>query len=153
MKKWLSNIVAVLWFFGVVLGSILFMIVFFLFFLMTFSDDISSVLSSGFATQTIGLFYIMMFSVIFGITMVVPAFRKCFYKLPWLYPLITILMADIAILVFAEEILNYGYSVQNDSRHSLFFAIMIIQMIVCRLAMCLYCFKKPLRIAREDYAE
>lgn len=149
MMKWISNIAAVLWFFGVLIWCLLLMLLF----LIMLPSDISNIMKSGFGTQTIGFTFLWLICFIVGITMLVPAFRNCFRKLPWLYPYVTIITADIAIISIATEILNYGYSVQNETRHTLFYALMIIQIVVCRIAMCIYCHKKPLRIAREDYEQ
>lgn len=98
------------------------------------------------STQTIGFIFLVIFGLVFGITMHVPAFRKCFRKLPWLYPYITILMADVTILSIGIELLNYGYQVQSDSRHTLFLWLMIAVIVVLRVAMCIYFHKKPMRI-------
>ena len=121
--------------------------------LIMLPNDIASIINSGFGIESIGFTLLLIFSFIFGITMLVPAFRKCFRKLPWLYPYITILTANITILAIGIQILNYGYQVQSDTRHMLFFVLMIVQIIVCRLAMCIFCHKKPMRIAREDYEQ
>ena len=115
--------------------------------------DISTIIKSGFATQTIGFIFLVIFGLVFGITMLVPAFRKCFRKLPWLYPYITILMADVTILSIGIELLNYGYQVQSDSRHTLFLWLMIAVIVVLRVAMCIYFHKKPMRIARDEYEQ
>ena len=121
--------------------------------LIMLPSDITSIMDSGFGTQPIGFTFLLVFGLVFGITMLVPAFRKCFRKLPWLYPYITILTADVAILSIGIELLNYGYQVQSDSRHTLFLVLMIVQIAVCRIAMCILCRKKPIRIAREDYEQ
>lgn len=149
MKRWISNIAAILWFFGMLIWILLMLPIT----LLMLPSDITSIMESGFGTKTIGFTFLLIFGFIFGITMLVPAFRKCFYKLPWLYPYITILTADVAILAIGIEILNYGYQVQSDSRHTLFLVLMIAQIIVCRIAMCILCHKKPMRIAREDYEQ
>ncbi len=149
MKRWISNIAAVLWFFGAVIWMLLMLFIA----LIMLPNDIASIINSGFGIESIGFTLLLIFSFIFGITMLVPAFRKCFRKLPWLYPYITILTANITILAIGIQILNYGYQVQSDTRHMLFFVLMIIQIIVCRLAMCIFCHKKPMRIAREDYEQ
>jgi len=49
------------------------------------------------------------------------------------------------IFTVAVLILNYGYEVQNSVRHTQFFILMIAQMIVCRLAMCFYFYKRPVK--------
>lgn len=149
MKRRISNIAAILWFFGVLIWMLLMLPIT----ILMLPSDITSILESGFGTQPIGFTFLLMFGLIFGITMLVPAFRKCFYKLPWLYPYITILTADITILAISIEILNYGYQVQSDSRHTIFLILMIAQIVVCRIALCIFCHKKPMRIAREDYEQ
>ena len=137
MKRWISNIAAILWFFGMLIWMLLMLPIT----LLMLPSDITTIMESGFGTQPIGFTFLLIFGFIFGITMLVPAFRKCFYKLPWLYPYIGI------------EILNYGYQVQSDSRHTLFLVLMIAQIVVCRVAMCILFHKKPMRIAREDYEQ
>lgn len=149
MKRWISNIAAVLWFFGVLIWMLLMLPIT----LIMLPSDITSIMDSGFGTQPIGFTFLLVFGLVFGITMLVPAFRKCFRKLPWLYPYITILTADVAILSIGIELLDYGYQVQSDSRHTLFLVLMIVQIAVCRVAMCILCHKKPMRIAREDYEQ
>lgn len=149
MKRRISNIAAILWFFGVLIWMLLMLPIT----ILMLPSDITSILESGFGTQPIGFTFLLMFGLIFGITMLVPAFRKCFYKLPWLYPYITILTADITILAIGIEILNYGYQVQSDSRHTIFLILMIAQIVVCRIALCIFCHKKPMRIEREDYEQ
>mgnify|MGYP003305109538 CR=1 FL=1 len=119
MKKWLSNIAAFLWFIGVLVWILLLMPII----ILMLPSDISTIIKSGFGTQTIGFIFLMMIGLVVGITMLVPAFRNCFRKLPWLYPYVTILTADIAIIAIAEELLNYGYSVQSETRHTIFLII------------------------------
>ncbi len=147
MKKWISNIAAVLWFFGVLVWMLLMLPII----IMLLPSDISTIIESGFAKQTVGFIFLMIFGFIFGITMLVPAFRKCFRKLPWLYPYITVLMADLTILSMGIELLNYGYQVQSDSRHTFFRWLMFVVVVVLRSAMCIYLHKKPMRIARDEY--
>ena len=149
MKRWIPNIAAIVWFFGVLIWMLLMLPII----LIILPSNITSIVESGFATRSIGFIYLLVFGLIFAITMLVPAFRKCFYKLPWLYPYITILTADVAILAIGIEILNYGYQVQSDSRHMLFLVLMIAQIVVCRIAICILFHKKPMKIAREDYEQ
>lgn len=146
MKKWISNILSVLWFFGVLVWMLLILP----FAILMLPMDISTILESGFSTQTIGFIILLVLGLVFSITMFVPAFRKCFDKLPWLFPYIIILTADVTILSIGIEILNFGYQTQNDSRHTLFLVIMILQIILCRIAMCIYCHKKPIKNVRDN---
>lgn len=149
MKRWISNIAAILWFFCILIWILLLLLIA----LLMLPRDITSIMESGFGVQPIGFTFLFIFGFIFGITMLVPAFRKCFYKLPWLYPYITILTADVAIIAIGIKILDYGYQVQNESRHTLFFILMIAQIVVCRVALCILCHKKTMRIVREDYEQ
>lgn len=148
MMKWISNIAAVLWFFAILVWMLLLLP---LCIIMIPSMDINVILRSGFGTNIVGFMMIFLIGLVFGITMLIPAFRKCFKVLPWLYTYIMVLSADVIILSIAEEILNYGFRVQNNTRHTVFKIIMFLQIIVCRLAMCWYFHKKPMKIAREDY--
>jgi hypothetical protein len=45
---------------------------------------------------------------------------------------------NLIIMSIAVALLNYGYEVQNPARHTLFFILMIIQIIIFRLLMSLY---------------
>lgn len=146
MKKWISNILSVLWFFGVLVWMLLILP----FAILMLPMDISTILESGFSTQTIGFIILLVLGLVFSITMFVPAFRKCFDKLPWLFPYIIILTADVTILSIGIEILNFGYQTQNDSRHTIFLVIMILQIVLCRIAMCIYCHKKPIKNVRDN---
>ena len=146
MKKWISNILSVLWFFGVLVWMLLILP----FAILMLPMDISTILESGFSTQTIGFTILLVLGLVFSITMFVPAFRKCFDKLPWLFPYIIILTADVTILSIGIEILNFGYQTQNDSRHTIFLVIMILQIVLCRIAMCIYCHKKPIKNVRDN---
>lgn len=146
MKKWISNILSVLWFFGVLVWMLLILP----FAILMLPMDISTILESGFSTQTIGFIILLVLGLVFSITMFVPAFRKCFDKLPWLFPYIIILTADVTILSIGIEILNFGYQTQNDSRHTLFLVIMMLQIVLCRIAMCIYCHKNPIKNVRDN---
>lgn len=146
MKRVISNIAAAFWFFYAVMCMALALPVV----TIEVSKNIKTIVECGFSVQSEGVILLMIFGLIFGITMLVPAFRKCFYVLPWLYPYITILTADLMILAIGIEILNYGYQVQSDARHTFFFWLMIVQMVVCRIVLCIFCHKKTMRIERED---
>jgi len=141
MKNAISNILAILWFFGVMLGTL---VMLFFFNIMIFFMDIVGPIRSGFASSTIGFAMVFVAGLVFAITGLVPVFRRCYYKLPWLYPLSMILTMDLVILSISESIIHYGYLVMNTQRHIISVIIMIIQMVVCRLAMCAYLKKKPM---------
>ncbi len=150
MKNAISNILALVWFFGVLLGTLLFMCIIIL---MIIFSDILGMLKSGFSTSTVGFIFLMLSGMIWGITGLIPAFRRCYYKLPWLYPLSMILMMHLAILSIAESILAAGFSVISTPRHSAAIIIMIVQLIVCRAIMCIYLKKNPMVLHRYDRIE
>lgn len=147
MKRVISNIAAGIWFFY----PLMLMLLALPMVLVQLFNEIPTIMEYGFTMNTQGTVLLMVFGLIFGITMIVPAFRIWFRVLPWLYPYITILTADFAIIAIGIKILNYGYQVQSDTRHTLFFWLMIAQIVACRIAMSIFCHKKPMRIAREDY--
>lgn len=149
MKNILSHVSAFVWFVVVLIWGVLLLPIC----VIMMPTNIRTIWESGFATVTVGYAFLILFGLIFGLTMIVPAFRRCLKKLPWLYPYIVILMVDALILTVAEEILNYGYQVKSDARHTVFSIIMIIQIIVCRVVMCIYFSKKPARIARGEDEE
>lgn len=147
MKKVLSDFFAILWFFGVLLQTLFFIAVAIL---MIVFGDIVGMLKSGFSASTVGFVFCFMAGLIFAITGWVPAFRKCYYKLPWLYPLSMILTMHLFILSIAETILAKGYETMNPANHVIALVIMIIQLIVCRVAMCIYLKKYPMVLKKYD---
>jgi biotin transporter BioY len=72
-----------------------------------------------------------------------------YYALPWLYPFTKIFFADLVILNIGLTILNIGYEVDNSARHTTAFVLMIVQIIVCRIAMCIYFKLRPVRHIEE----
>ena len=145
LKNVLSNLVAILWFIGMVFPLILCLC----FIPLGLFMDIDTIRTSGFSTTNIGFSMFGAFGLMFSITMMVPWFKKCFKKLPWLYSYVIMFMADILIITIGIAILNYGYEVQSESRHTLFYILMLAQMIICRLAMCVYLKLKPLKYTKE----
>lgn len=148
--KVLSNLFAIIWFFGVLLWTLFFgtIAVFMIFF-----SDIVGMLKSGYSTSTIGFAFCLLAGLIFAITGWVPAFRKCYYKLPWLYPYSMIMTMHLFILSIAEAILAKGFSVISTSRHVVTIIIMVIQIIVCRAVMCIYLNKYPMVLHKYDRVE
>lgn len=150
MKNIISNLFAVLWFFGVLIWTVL--LLFFVNLMILFSD-IMGMLKSGFSSSTMGLVFLFMVGLVFGITGLVPAFRKCYYKLPWLYPLSIIMTMHLVILSIAEEILAKGFQVISTPRHVAAIVIMIVQVVGCRLIMCIYLKKNPMILHKYDRVE
>lgn len=112
--------------------------------LMLFTD-IQTIRESGFATSNVGMDLIGILGLFIGLSLLIPSIRKIYYKLPWLFPLVKILFIDVAIMGTAVSILNYGYEIGNATRHNIFYALMIGQIVVCRIAMCIYFHKKPIK--------
>ena len=150
MKNAISNILAILWFFGVLIWTVLFL---FIGNIMIFFMVIVGMLKTGFATSTIGFAFLFIAGLVFAITGWVPAFRRCYYKLPWLYPLSMMLTMHLGILSIAETILAKGFAVISTPRHVAAIVIMIIQVIVCRALMCIYLKKNPMVLHKYDRVE
>ena len=110
-------------------------------------------LKFGFSSEPIGFVFLFLFGLVFGITGWVPAFRRCYYKLPWLYPLSTIMTMDLLILSIAEAILAKGLQVSSTSRHAATIIIMILQVVICRIVMCIYLKKNPMVLHKYDRVE
>lgn len=141
MRRILSNVLAVIWFFGVLVELLLFNA---LSILILVFDRIVGTIQTGYGTSPSGFVVCFLAGTLLAITGWVPAFRKCYYKLPWLYPLSMIMTMHLVIISIAEAILLKGFLVVNASRHLSAVIIMVIQLIVCRAAMCIYLKKYPM---------
>lgn len=114
-----------------------------------FLSDVSAVRNSGFAGQNISASFIGMCGFFIGLSLLIPTLRKMYRVIPWLYPFIKIFYVNLIILCIALSILNLGYEVRSNSRHTLFFILMIVQIIICRIGMCIYFKLKPVRHIEE----
>ena len=150
MSDKIANIIAVLWFFGVLIWALLFG-VFAL--IMIPCSDIAGMLSSGYSRSTEGLIFCFALGSIFAVTGLIPAFRKAYYKLPWLYPFSMMLLMNLFILSIAETIIAKGYAIDSTFHHVMAIIVMSIQIIACRIAMCKYLKKYPMLIHRYDRLE
>ena len=150
MKNKIANLFAVLWFFGVVIWTLLLMVFVILGIIF---GDIVVMLKTGFSSSTIGFVFLFLTGLVFGITGWVPAFRRCYYKLPWLYPLSMMLTMDLLIISIAEAILAQGFQVISAPRHMATIIIMILQVIICRAVMCVYLKKNPMILHKYDRVE
>lgn len=150
MKRFLSNLLAILWFFGVIIWVLLFVA---LVDIMIIFMDILGPIQSGFSTTTIGFIVLFVAGFAFALTGWIPLFRKCYYKLPWLYPTSMILTMHLFILSVAETIINKGYTVMSTPRHVISIIIMIIQLVVCRVIMCWYLKKHPMVLKKYTRIE
>ncbi len=109
--------------------------------LMTLSD-MGTVMESGFSIPNTGIYFIAVFGLFIGLSLVVPAFRKMYYKLPWMFPYVKIMFINTIIITVALLLLNFGYEVQNDRRHLVWTLLMVAQLIICRILMSLYFHKR-----------
>lgn len=134
LKSFLGNIAALVYFLTVMWWVLLLL----MFVPLGLFSEIDTVLSSGFATTNIGATFIGIFGLFIGLSLLIPAFRKMYYKLPWMFPFVKILYPNVVIMSIATMLLNYGYEVQSPARHTLFFVLMIVQIILCRALMCIY---------------
>lgn len=150
MKRFLSNLLAILWFFGVIIWVLLFIA--FVDIMIIFADILGPI-QSGFSTTTIGFAVLFVVGFVFALTGWIPPFRKCYYKLPWLYPACMILTMDLFILSVAETIINNGYEVMSTPRHIISIIIMLIQLIVCRIIMSWYLKKHPMVLKKYTQIE
>jgi hypothetical protein len=105
-------------------------------------DSIKTVRRSGFATTNYGIPFLSMFGLAIGISLLIPILRKMYYKLPWLFAYVKIFYTNVIILSIALVILNYGYEVQNETRHTVFFILAICAIVIGRVLMSLYFHKK-----------
>lgn len=139
LKDLLGNTAAAIYF----VFPMCFVIFMLIFFPMGFLIDVSAVRDSGFAGPNKTASFISVFAFFIGISLLVPALRKMYRALPWLYSFIKIFYVNLVILCIGLIILNMGYEVNNASRHTIFFILMIAQIVICRLGMCIYFKKKP----------
>lgn len=145
IKNLLGYIIATIYFIfpmSLILLMLTFMPIFFL-------TDVSTVRSSGFAGQNTAGLFIGMCGLFTGVSLLVPPLRKMYRVLPWLYSFVKIFYVNLIILCIGLLILNFGYQTQNDARHTVFFILMILQVVICRLAMCIYFKTKPAKTINE----
>ena len=98
-------------------------------------DEIATVITTGFAVQNSQWALLGVASLFIWLSLVVPVFRPMYYRLPWLFAFVKIFLLNYLILSVALAIINFGYEVQNPGRHILFLFLMILQIVLCRLAM------------------
>lgn len=145
LKNLLRNIGVILYFIYFMLITILLLILYPLMFL----TEVSSIRNSGFAGPNNSIIFIGICGLFIGLSMLIRPLRKMYYALPWLYSFVKIFFVNLIILCAGVSILNYGYQTVNETRHSLFFALMIFQIIVSRIAMSFYFKIKPARFLEE----
>lgn len=139
LKDLLGYIIATIYLIFPMCLVLLMLILMPLIFLMT----VSIVRSSGFVGPNIATAFIGTCGFFIGLSLLIPPLRKMYKVLPWLYSFIKIFYVNLIIMSIGLAILNIGYQVQNDARHTMFFTLMIVQVLACRIAMCIYFKLKP----------
>lgn len=150
MKKSISNVLAVIWFFGVFIWAF---IIGLIRLFISIIPNVLRMIGTGYAVKSGGFVLCFVCAVVFFLTMIVPVFRKCYYKLPWLYPASIILLMDLFIFSIAEFIMEKGFSVMSVNRHVLTVFLVLIQIVVCRAVMSVYLKKYPLVLRASDRLE
>ncbi|MFP7492991.1 hypothetical protein SFC66_04305 [Terribacillus saccharophilus] len=117
---------------------------------LMFYSDVSAIRSSGFAGPNTSISLIAVAGLITGISLLVPALRRVYDVFPWLFSFIKIFFLSFVILNLGIAILNYGYEVNNPTRHVLFYILMVVFVLIGRLALSYYFWKKPVNIGEEE---
>lgn len=107
--------------------------------------DIYEIRNYGFSTFGTAPTGIWIYGLFIGLSLLVPALRRIYYKFPWMFTFVKIAYLNALIMMVAVMLLNYGYEVQNPTRHNLFFILMICQIIICRILMCAYFSRKKVQ--------
>lgn len=139
MKSKLAAVAAILFF---IFPMSLVLLILFIMPLM-FLWEVEAIQASGFAGPQTSMILVGFCGLFIGISMLVPAFRRMYRAMPWLYPFVSIFFINLIIANVALMILNTGYEVSNAMRHTLFTIFMIVFIIGARLAMSIYFWKKP----------
>lgn len=127
-----------------------FVLIILLFTPLMFFSDVSAIRTSGFAGPDLAISTISITGLFIGISLLVPALRKMYTVFPWLYSFVKIFFVTLVILNLGIAILNYGYEVNNPTRHTIFFILMIVFVVIGRLAMCFYFWHNPVNIGKKE---
>ena len=146
----IADIIAIIWFIGVMLIT-LFFEMFMIFGVLFF--DIIPMLKNGMPTTAIGFLVCFLVGIVYFVTGIIPVFRRCYYRFPWLYPLCMITTLHLYLLSIAELILAKGFSVLSTPRHVLTIVIMIVFVVAFRVVMCIYLKKRPLYLRKNENAD
>ena len=149
-KLWrgLGNVCAVLYF---VLVMLPWVCLFMPLYLLVDIGSIFNVIQIGFSTSS-SIFMVGFFGMIIAISLLVPALRQMYYKLPWLAPFVATVGCDYAIVCVALEILNFGYQVPTTWRHVLFIVLMLLWIVGARALECWWFKRHPVRYVEEGAA-
>lgn len=145
LKNLLGNAVAAIYF----VFPMSFVLLLLIFMPIVFLTDVSSVRGSGFAGQSVSAAFIGFGGLFIGLSLLIPPLRKMYRAFPWLYSFTKIFYVNLIILCIGESILNFGYEVQSNARHITFFILMIVQIVICRIGMCVYFKLKPAKHIEE----
>jgi len=131
IKNLSANVAAIIYFIAIMVVTILLLI----FAPIMLLNDMRTIQESGFASSNDGLALIGGLGMFVGPSLLVPAFRRMYYKLPWLFPLVKIFYVNVVIFAIAHMIMNFGYEVQDEARHVTFFALAIAEIVIGRILM------------------
>lgn len=134
MKNWLGAALALVYFIFPMSIALFIMI----FTPLMFPSEVSTIRTSGFAGPGVSSALIGVCGLIIGLSLIIPPLRRMYRALPWLYAFVKIFFANLILFNVAIAILNYGYEVSDEARHTLYFGVMIGWLIAGRLAMSLY---------------
>jgi len=141
VKRLYGSGAAVLYFLFIMWWVLLALLLFPLFFVM----DVLQLREVGYLISGDMKAVISMLALFVGASLLLPGVKRMYYAIPWLFPLVKILCLNALILVAAMMTLSYGYEVQERVSKNIFFAIMIVQILISRLLMSYYLHKKPIR--------
>ena len=146
-KLWrgLGNVCAVLYF---VLVMLPWVCVFMPLYLLVDIGSIFDVIQIGFSTSS-SIIMVGFFGMIISISLLVPALRQMYYKLPWLAPFVATIGCDYTIVAVALEILNFGYRMPVTWRHVLFIVLMLVWIVGARAFECWWFKRHPVRYVGE----
>ena len=146
-KLWrgLGNVCAALYF---VLVMLPWVCVFMPLYLLVDIGSIFDVIQIGFSTSS-SIIMVGFFGMIISISLLVPALRQMYYKLPWLAPFVATIGCDYTIVAVALEILNFGYRMPVTWRHVLFIVLMLLWIVGARALECWWFKRYPVRYVGE----
>ena len=147
MLRWIGNLFAIGWFIHAVLMAILLGIIVSI---LVAAGSIAIIRDGVVSMAPIGLTILIPLTFVFALTGWIPWFRKCYYKLPWLYPLHVMLVMNLLLLSVVELILYKGLSTMSTLHHVVTAIIAIAVFVLGRWWICRYLAKHPKVIHKYD---
>lgn len=135
----LGNLCLVLFF----LPCILTVVVILLFAPLIAVMAINTVITTGFSTPMAMNALVLVCALLLFPTLLWSKLRKMYYNLPWLFPYVKIMFVNAVLLMVGEMILNYGYESVDESRHTLFYGLMVAWFIAARAIECYFFHRNP----------